>query len=334
MTAVSPLSAVVGELKQVPEEFADYSTPPDVAARFLQVSEEDVLSFAEAGVCFRAGPDGLPRFEFADIYNLASLSGQGRSVFELGLRFLMRFSAERPESWFVERQWSVKVVPPDSTALKARVPDDDCENVRQLEVNLPGQERGADQPLDGDYIELPTAGVEYRVRLRGRHDTVQHPSIISAYTEVFDALIGGAISYQTVPEVLRSAADVAWDLGIADCVVVSQVLATRLRAAGHAARARRGYLLGLLGSDHAWTEVFEGGRWKQLDPVAAALATGKLRELGFSSHPDFLSSCRGSSFNRFLPCRTYQAEPLLLLADGTAPQWITCAISASPTRAE
>ena len=52
---------------------------------------------------------------------------------------------------------------------------------------------------------------------------------------------------------------------MADCVVVTRLLAARLRDAGFQARARRGYLLGLVGSDHSWCEDFEDGRWKSLD---------------------------------------------------------------------
>jgi transglutaminase-like putative cysteine protease len=328
------LASAAQRLRPAPSRYADYDTPPDRAAGFLRVPVEEVLTFADAGVPFRRDAAGTPLFEFADIYNLAALSGAGRSLFELGLRFLMRFAAEPPETWYAERDWSVKVVPQAGAALLVRQPDGDCVNVLRLDVDGTGGAAATGVPARPDYLALPGTGLRYRVRLRGRPDAVRRPEIADAYAAVFDALVSGAVSYQTVPERLRTDATVAWDLGMADCVVAAKVLAQRLREAGHQARARRGYLLGLLGSDHAWTEVHEDGRWKQLDPVAGALATGELRDLGFRAHPDFLPSCRGSSYNRFLPCRTTEAEPLLLLADETAPQWITCAISASPAGGE
>jgi len=325
---VARLADAVHRLRPVPADFADYSTTPEVAARFLQVAREDVVGLADEGVRHRTGPGGVPLFEFADLYNLAALSGRGRSLFELALRFLMRFAAEPPETWFAPRDWSVKVKPPEGVDLLVRLPDADCDAVRELDV-------APLDPADGvaagaDRVALPRAGLGYRVRLRGRHDTVRAPEVVAAHTEVLDALLAGAVSYQTVPENLRGAAGRAWELGVADCVVVAKVLAERLRAGGFRARARRGYLLGLMGSDHAWAEVWEDGRWKQVDPVAAGLATGRLRDLGFTPHPDFFDACLGSSFNRFLPCRTTEAEPLLTLADGTAPHWVTAAISAGP----
>ena len=318
----------VTTFKVVPTEYAEYGTPAGLAARMLRLTTDELRELADGRIPSRQGPDGELRYEFADVYNLAATAGTGTSVFELGLRFLMRFAAEQPERWIEERAWRVSIVPPAGQPLSARALDTGSPQV--LDASGHPQEQSA--AGDDEYYDLGPSGVSYQVRLRGRQDSIDSEAVRSEYQRVFSALVEKQVSYQTVPELMRAEPALSWDSGVADCVVASRVLANRLTSIGHRARARRGYLLGLLGSDHAWTEVFEGGRWKQLDPVAAVLATNALRPLGFQPHAAFQDACLGWSFNRFLPCRTSAAEPLILVAGRFAPQWVTCAVSASPLR--
>lgn len=323
MTATRRRPAGQPAFLPAPTEYADYSTPSSFVSRVLRVPLTQLDELIGSSIPSRTGPTGERLYEFADVYNLVASTSNGLSVFELGLRFLMRFAAEEPPSWYSRKGWRVTLTPPAGVQLKARALDWDSPLITR-------REQEPSSALDADYYDLDPNGTVHELYLAGAPDQINHAEALKHYTDVLDALVEGTVCYQTVPERLRAEPEVAWSFGIADCVVASKILANRLNAIGLQARARRGYLLGLLGSDHAWTEIFEDGRWKGLDPVAAALATNQLRDLGFKPHPDFAQACYGSSFNRFLPCRTSTAEPLLVLDDLSAAQWITCAISAKP----
>jgi transglutaminase-like putative cysteine protease len=108
-------------------------------------------------------------------------------------------------------------------------------------------------------------------------------------------------------------------------VVASRRITAQLRAAGLTARTRRGYILGLVGGDHTWCEVEEDGRWKVLDPVFSHL-------VGRAGGSDaFREACRGSRFNRLLPCAVDEAAPLIVRADGEpVPLWALAGVSARP----
>ncbi len=138
---------------------------------------------------------------------------------------------------------------------------------------------------------------------------------------------------ETVPESLRMAHQQAWQLGMADCIVVSRLLAERIRTLGLPARARRGYLLGLVGSDHAWCEVHEGGRWQPLDAVFAFAAAGGAPDRNLRvDAPAFAEACFGGRFNRLLPCTADDAAPLVYFGERPAPPWALAGISARPWR--
>jgi hypothetical protein len=274
-----------------------------------------------------------PLFDYDDLMNVGMFCGTGQTVPELGLRFLMRFAVSPPTSWYAPRQWEIGVHP-SSTAggrregadetggprITVRVPDLDAPGVELLEG--PGDRFGA---------PLRTSGYGAVVRLTGSEHTVRDPRIHEVWNEVVDALASRRVTYQTVPEPLRADHHRAWGLGVADCVVASRLLADRLRAVGLEATARRGYLLGLFGSDHAWCDVVEDGVHKSLDPVFAFVATVG-DERGVAKAPDFAAACFGSRFNRLLPCRTDSAEPLVYFDGEPAPYWAMVGVGARPRR--
>ncbi|WP_067822015.1 transglutaminase domain-containing protein [Nocardia inohanensis] len=150
-----------------------------------------------------------------------------------------------------------------------------------------------------------------RVRLTGERYRVGNDLVRAAFDEQLADFGSGRVVYQAISERLRGDHRRAWELGVADCVVASAVLTDRLRAHGLTARTRRGYLLGLVGSDHAWTEVYERDHWRPLDVTFAHLAGGT----------EFREACCGSRFNRLLPGAVAPGVPLLVdAAGGPAPK--------------
>ncbi|WP_406346184.1 transglutaminase domain-containing protein [Streptomyces sp. NBC_00648] len=329
--AAGSLTKALGQFHFVPEEFADYSTDLVTATRFLRTEPEQIRELVAAGLPHAIGADGEVLCDYVDLTNVAAFAGNGQTVPELALRFLMRFAASPLESLYTARGWEVVVRPPQRNGETVAV--------RAADLEAPGLRVHSVEPLDqadgpaGDAPagSLVPGGYQMRVELTGEQDTVRDPRIKVVYDEIMAALLDESVIYQTVPEELRADHRRAWEMGMADCIVVSRMLADRLRSElGLTARARRGYLLGLLGSDHAWAEVQEDGRWKTLDAVAAHLVSGSRRDLGIGERPEFAAACFGSRFNRFLPCATDGADPLVYFGDRPAPQWALAGVSAKP----
>jgi hypothetical protein len=294
------LVAAAAGLRTVPPDIAEYDVDARGAARHLSMDGAALAALARAGLPHRVGPDGEPLFDFTDLTNVALRSGSGESVPE-------------PDSWYQERTWRINIWPPKGADAEAEAQD-----WRLL-------------PLDGD---APGITVHSSTRtseatsalatISGYDDTVTDPDVLALYEDVYGSLVSSEVDYQSVPETLRHDHERAWALGIADCVVISRVLSGRIAATGRRSRARRGYLLGLLGSDHAWTEVHEDGRWKCLDPVFELLARGAVGTARFRA------ACRGGRFNRLVPCATESAEPLITLAGRPAPAWALAGVSSRP----
>lgn len=312
----------------MPGEFSRYVIDIATAGRILGVEPELVADLA--GDELPHATDGLrgPLYDYVDVINLALFSGaNGRSIPDLALRFLMRFAAGEEQAWYEPRQWLVRVRAPESAAA-ADSGESSCRlTVRPADLAAPGIEPLTD---DGDVVEPP--GYQVAVRVTGAPDTVRDATANRIHAEMLAALLSGKVIYQSVTEELRMRHRRAWDLGVADCVVISRLLAERLRQSGLTARARRGYLLGLIGSDHSWCELLEDGRWKPMDVAFEFLATSTDRIRGISAAAGFAAACRGSRFNRLLPCQAADATAVIRLDGRPAPPWWTCAISASPWR--
>ena len=298
-----------------PDDVAVYDTGIEIAQDELRLPPDELLSLADMGLPHATADDGSPLFDYTDLTNVALERGGGHTVPELARRFLMRFAESPPDTWFESREWLVSVRPPklarrlEPREMAVAMPDGEAPGVELLEIDVPTTARAP--------------AYTARVRLWGESDEPS-AAVCAAYDEVAEPLLAGSVRYQNVAEPLRHDPERAWATGVADCFVVSRVLARRLRALGREARVRKGFLLGLLGSDHAWCEVHEDGRWKWLDPAFAYLAS-RVDAL------DFAAACRGSRFNRLLPCLVGDDEPILSLADGSpAPLWYFAAVSARP----
>jgi hypothetical protein len=310
-TLVEPeaLFGAVAGLRTVPTDFAVYDADAQLATRHLSMDHTALAALVRAGLPHRQGPDGAPLFDFTDLTNVALRSGSGTTVPELARRFLLRFLSGEPRSWYEERTWQIGVWPPKGSA---------ADDWRLLPLD-------EDAPGITVHSSIRTSGaISAVVTIAGDDDAVADPEVLALYEDVYDALVAGDVDYQSVPETLRHDHERAWAEGVADCVVISRVLAGRIGAAGRRARARRGYLLGLLGSDHAWTEVHEDGRWKCLDPVFELLARPT------PGTERFRAACRGGRFNRLVPCATEHADPLITLAGRPAPAWALAGVSSRP----
>ncbi|ACU72410.1 transglutaminase domain protein [Catenulispora acidiphila DSM 44928] len=315
-------SEQIERFERVPAEFARYAVDLDAAARLLGLDPRRTAEVARDALPHETDPERGPLFDYVDVMNLALFAGTSRdSIPELALRFLLRFASGPRPSWYEPRHWLVRVRAPRSeeAAMQLLGPDLAAPGVQEVDPR--------DLPIATTTVEPP--GYEVAVRLTGAEATVGDPQVRAIYDDMLEALLSGTVIYQSVSEELRMLHERAWGLGMADCVVVSRLLAQRLRDAGFQARARRGYLLGLVGSDHSWCEYFEDGRWKTLDLVFAFLAGGAGHRR-IEASPEFAAACRGGRFNRLLPCDAEEASALILAGDEPAPPWALAGVSAHP----
>lgn len=288
------------EFIPTPRDVAVYDTTPAEAAVVLCCAEAAVADLALRHV------DGL--FDFTDVVNAALQSGTGRTLPELARRLVMRFAAGDAETWFAPLEWTFAVqwAASDETFTVA-VPDLEAPGV--VAVDDPAAEVPAPVTPTG-YQPDP---YQVRVRLAGERFAVTDRRVRAAFDEVLWAFESGTVRYQAVSEALRGDYQRAWAMGAADCVVAGQVLTDRVRAAGVEARSRRGYLLGVVATDHVSCEVLLDGQWRCLDPVFALLGGEHGRDRG----AEFREACVGSRFNRLLPCAVDGSAPLFLRTDGT-----------------
>ena len=335
-TALDGLAVGLDRFVHVPAEFASYDTSAADAARFLAVPPAQLDALAAAGLEHRPGADGDPRFDYVDLVNVATFAGGGRSVPELALRFLLRFAASPASTWYEPRDWEVTVrLPTMDGPVAVRVPDLAADGVAALpeQPGPAGVKTASPGTSTSAGAEFVDHGYRSTVRLSGTAQTIRDPHVRAVWTDVVETLRSGRVVYQMVPESLRRQPELAWSLGQADCIVVARLLAARIAALGQPTRARRGYLLGLVGSDHAWCEVAEDGVWKSLDGIFAFVASGGGRERGFAlDAPAFAHACAGSRFNRLLPCVGEDAAPLVLVDGQPAPPWALAGVGARPWR--
>jgi hypothetical protein len=325
------LARALGRFVLVPRGHASYVTDAASAARSLRLDRDEIAALADLGLPHVTDPRRGPLFDYVDLVNVAMFCGTGQSVPELALRFLLRFAASPQQSWFEPREWLVGVRLPE---LPGSAPARPPVRVRVADLTADGvtavpSAAGLGPPPG----ELLGSGYQAVIRLAGQRQAIARPEVLALWAEVVAALVSGQVIYQTVPESLRALPAQAWQLRMADCIVVSRLMAGRIRELGLPARARRGYLLGLVGSDHAWCEVLEEGHWKQLDAVFAFAASGGGTERNFGMDaPDFAAACCGSRFNRLLPCAGDDAAPLVYFGDRPAPPWALAGVSARPWR--
>jgi transglutaminase-like putative cysteine protease len=323
------LTGAVGRFTVSPPGAARYDTTVQVAATALRTDPERIVELAEAGLPHRVDPQLGPLFDYDDVTNVGFFCGTGETTPELGLRFLMRFAASPASTWVAPKTWEVVVRPvpridsgSDRTLprIGVRLPDltaAGVEAVGEVETTTP-----SDSPVPSSFRLVTT--------LTGERQEIADPRVRPVWEGVLGALADRSVRYQTVPEKLRAEPERAWSMGIADCVVASRVLAGRLREQGLDARVRRGYLLGLFGSDHAWCELHEDGVAKPMDPIFAHFARVGDEAKAIARSPEFAEACYGSRFNRLLPCDSVDGAPLVYFDDEPAPYWAMVGVSARP----
>jgi hypothetical protein len=328
-SAADSLAQALDRFLPVPASFARYDIGIKAAAEVLAVEQERVAELAAHGLPHVGDADLGFLFDYNDLVNLAMFGSRtGQSIPELALRFLLRFSATPPADWYQPKQWLVQVRAPRpptgcqvpaARRIRIQLPDFDAPGVESLVLGANREQ----EPIEA-------SGYRIAVRLTGAAGAVRSWPARAQFEAMADALGSGRVVYQAVAESLRMEHESAWRLGMADCVVVARLLAARLRHDGLRARARRGYLLGLVGSDHAWCELYEDGRWKPLDVVFAYLASTGAKSKGLQPAPGFAAACCGSRFNRLLPYVCDEASALVHLDGQAAPAWALAGVSARP----
>ncbi|MFD6185929.1 transglutaminase domain-containing protein [Streptomyces goshikiensis] len=321
------LVAALGRFHTTPDSAARYDTDVDAAAALLRTPPEHVVRLTEHGLPFRMDAERGPLFERADLINVGLLCASERTALEIALRFVLAFSTGPSSEWLDPRDWLVTVRLPEGEPgrYQLRVPDFGAPGVAVLpSTGLDLAPRGAQFDTRGHQAALRITGAPGRVRDRRAGDI---------FREMLADLHARTVVYQCVAEPLRMKHQQAWERGMADCIVVSRVITDRLRAVGLRARARRGYLLGVVGSEHAWSEVFEDGCWK---PVDVGLAFIPRRFPGGQDFPetrDFITACFGSRLNRLLPCTGEDAESLVHDTVDCQPRAMFGLVSATPWKA-
>jgi hypothetical protein len=326
------LTGALGRFRFVPADIACYDTDVSSVAQALRVGPAQVAELAVAGLPHADDPRRGPLFDYDDVMNVGKFSGTGITGPELALRFLMRFSAMPEDTWHSPRQWLVTVAaagPAGPAApggqVSLRGPDLTAPGIRHLSSHQPAP--GLNRPTGAEFESRP---YQVAVRITGARHVIADPQVRRAFDDVVQPIVDRRVVFQSVAEALRADHHRAWRLGMADCMVASKVLADRLRDLGLRARVRRGYLLGLYGSDHAWCELVEDGEYKALDPMYCYLGRVGAPDLGLRPSPTFAAAAFGGRFNRLLPFQGEQGAPLVYLDGRPAPYWALAGISSKP----
>ncbi|KUJ68016.1 hypothetical protein ACZ90_22450 [Streptomyces albus subsp. albus] len=290
----------LSEIVPTPEKYLRFDMDRASALAVMRCSDDVLDQLIQNGLRYTAEGDHV-LFDDSDIRNVAASSGSGTSVPELVQRYLFRFAAAPPGEWIDERVWDLR-------NFAACPEDEECSG--RWAFAPPATEEFGGQVWDqrtatGTAVDAPGVSVDghapqarftARARTTGAVRSVRHPLVRAAFHETLDEMRTGHMRYQSMPVALRNDPAAARANGTANCISVSLHLEQVLAAAGLEVRTRRGYLMGLLGSDHSWAEVREDGEWKVIDPVFALLG---LRQGASDAFVDF---CLGSVPNRLVPC--------------------------------
>jgi hypothetical protein len=318
------LAAAVGTFVTVPPDVARYEIDVVAAAPAVRLSPAELEELATAGLPCRRDPRRGLLFDYDDLMNAVMFSGSGRSFPELAMRFQVRFAHSAESAWYESQTWLVTVrnpAPPPGGLPEAAT--------RQYLLPEPDLAAPGVRLAPGHQVERGPDGYAAAVTLTGAANRIRDPRARRLWAELLHELTSGSVNFQSVPEPLRADPERAWQLGMADCMVAGNVLAGRLRQLGLEARTRRGYLLGLLGSEHGWCELAEDGCWKPLDLVFAFAAHGG-RNRQYPVAPGFASACAGGRFNRLLPCVGDGTMPLVWCDGRPANPWEPARVSVKP----
>ncbi|MEW5626600.1 hypothetical protein AB1388_08530 [Streptomyces hydrogenans] len=282
-----------------PDRYLRFDTDRDSALAVMRCSPEVLDRLMEAGLRHRTEGDRV-LFDDSDIRNVAAASGSGGSVLELVQRYLFRFAVSDPSEWTDARAWAIR-------NLGACPDDPGCREPWQFAPLAAGDfagrswdERVTDGPVDARGATVdghpPLAEFTATVRTVGAVRRVRDPLVRDTFHTSLQEMRTGRMYYQAMPTELRNDPEAARANGTANCISVSLHLERVFTDAGLEARTRKGYLMGILGSDHSWVEVREDGEWKVVDPVFALLG---LRQ---GASEEFVEFCLGSVPNRLVPC--------------------------------
>lgn len=276
--------AALDRLVRVPEPYRRAELDAARARRLLGCTDEVLADLTAAGLSCR-DPDGTARFDYVDLMNLGLLSGTGCSLPELSERQCMRIAAGPPQAWLPERTWRLR--------LEARCGvDESCP--APIDVHRP-----AGVASDCRNWQVTTTGsgvtVDATVTTTGAAGSVHTSAVRDMFTELVGGLTSGGYTYAWLPRQLGLDVDSALANRTLDCVATSLLLDRWCRQAGVPVRTRTGFLIGMVGVEHAWLEVHEDGRWLPVDPLLAYLASRHP-----TSHPAFAEFCLGSRSNRVL----------------------------------
>ncbi|MEU9730993.1 transglutaminase domain-containing protein [Streptomyces sp. NPDC048002] len=274
----------VERLVQVPAEFRSARLPHQEAARELAVDEAVLENLVGAGFPAEETDEGL-FYDSHDVRNLGLQAGLGRSLAELGERQCMRLAGGQPEQWLTERVTRLR--------LSAVCSAPGCTALAEPAVPAPKLYEG--RLTEWAKEDGRPGSMLAAVTTRGHRDAPRTDTVRRIHDDLLDRLVSGAYQYGWVPEALRARPAAAIEHRTVDCVVAAWQMQRWAEEAGVRARTRRGFLLGLVGVEHAWTEVFEEGRWLLLDPVLAYLGSRHR-----ATHPEFADFTRGSVHNRLL----------------------------------
>lgn len=281
-------------LRPVPPSHRGTTMTPDAAAKHLGTSVAHVDFLVAAGLPTDEGPDGV-LLDYHDVSNVALLVGEGKSLPEQSERRLMRMATGAPADWLAERNWRIKL---STGCTAAQCPGEP--------PALPVPERLGGQLGTVEWVPGKSREVIVEVRTQGTSDEPRTTAVRNVFDDVLNQLASGRLQFGWLPHTLRADPAAAVRHGVLDCVVAAWLMGETAAAKGLTARTRKGYLLGMVGVEHAWTEVLEDGRWLPLDPVLAHLA---IRQP--AGNPDFARFCNGSAHNRLLGWAAAADEPLI-----------------------
>jgi Transglutaminase-like superfamily len=292
----------------VPAEFQAHETSRQEALNLLCCGDDVLDQLIEAGLpC--SGEPGAELFDWHDLHNLGLYSGSGNSLPERCIRLAMRWMEKPPESWLGSARWDFRAAlgcgrphrgqPPPRWRIARPAPEvHGGEIVGALAASSP------DAVIGEGYVE--GTGEEFAlaatIHTRGRSGVIRSRRL----REILSEYAGADYRWVRLPQELQKQPSRVLSQGVSPCISVSLDLAAKCRGEGFAARTRIGWILGLLDLRHAWLEVVdEDGAWKTVDPVFA-----KLSAFADRPHPQFQSSCLGSTINRLLPTANEASDPL------------------------
>jgi hypothetical protein len=288
----------VERLRRIPLPHARATLDVTQAARRLGCDGGIVEELVRAGFPADETPEGL-RFDPYDVTNLGLAAALGSSLGEQVEQRCLSMVAAAPGEWLAPRTWRVRLGSP------CTAPECPGETPVPPAPELLGGALQSYQTSD----RSPHDAVAVVVT-RGSRAEPRTPEVRRIHDDLLSGLTSGRYQYSWLPHSLRRDPEAAIAHGVLDCAVASWLMRQWARETGLEVRPRKGYLLGLVGAEHAWVEVFEEGRWLLLDPVLAFQALRRAPG-DPSAAAAFAAFCRGSVHNRLLAWPGSADEPII-----------------------